>query len=433
MELERLLSRYAYAEVRIETSTASSARIADGEIKCSGGTSKGIGVRVLEKGAWGFASGNKEGVEELLERAKRLAHLRKGRLRLADIPARKAHVKGRMEVAESQEMVLRLEETAKDMQGERVRSRIVSCTDVAERKEFHNSQGAGIVQETGYSYLSCTAVAKEGGLLQRGSGRSWSRSGLDGLDFSMGKEAADQALRLLEAEAPPKGRFTVVFDPEMTGVFSHEAVGHACEADAVSEKESILSGMMGKRIGSELVTITDDPGAPNFGHYAYDDEGVEGRAVTLIQDGAVRGFMDSRESAHELGIEPNGHARAEDFEEVPVVRMSNTYFKRGESSRDEVFDVPEGVYLKGMRGGSVDIFSGGFMFKAAEAFMIEKGGIGRILRDTTVTGNILETLLNVEAVGKDFGTSPGMCGKAGQSVPVSDGGPHIRVKGVAIG
>jgi TldD protein len=113
--------------------------------------------------------------------------------------------------------------------------------------------------------------------------------------------------------------------------------------------------------------------------------------------------------------------------------MSNTYFQRGDSTVGEVFDMGSGVYLKGMKGGSVDIFSGGFMFKAEEAYEIKNGEKGKLMRDVTITGNILQTLLGVECVGNDFGTSPGVCGKFAQSVPVSDGGPHIRVKNVAIG
>jgi len=113
--------------------------------------------------------------------------------------------------------------------------------------------------------------------------------------------------------------------------------------------------------------------------------------------------------------------------------MSNTYFQRGSSKIDEVFDVRSGVYLCGMKGGSVDIFAGGFMFKAEEAYQIKDGKKEDLLRDVTITGNILQTMLDVECVGDDFGTSPGICGKSGQDAPVSDGGPHIRVKNVAIG
>lgn len=219
----------------------------------------------------------------------------------------------------------------------------------------------------------------------------------------------------------------------MTGVLSHEAVGHACEADSVVDGESILKGRVGERIGNGLVTIVDDPLADDFGRYHFDDEGVEAKAATLVEGGVLRGFINSRETAEALGHPRNGHARAEDYGEVPVVRMSNTYFQRGRSSVEEVFGIRSGIYLKGMKGGSVDIFSGGFMFKAEEAYGIQNGEKGALMRDVTITGNILRTMLDVECVGDDFGASPGICGKSSQSVPVSDGGPHIRIRNVAIG
>ena len=221
----------------------------------------------------------------------------------------------------------------------------------------------------------------------------------------------------------------------MTGVFSHEAVGHACEADSVIERESILADRMGKKVGNELVTIVDDPGADDFGRYAYDDEGVEARPVTLVEKGVLKGFLNSMETAHTLTGSPrlNGHARADGYSSAPIVRMSNTYFQKGASKMDEVFDVKAGIYLRGMKGGSVDIFSGGFMFKAEEAYMIRDGQKTDLLRDVTITGNILQTMLDVECVGNDWGIGPGVCGKFAQEAPVSDGGPHIRVRNVAIG
>ncbi len=436
MEYEKLLSRYQYAELRIETSRESLVSIKDDEVRHSSGSKSGIGVRVLEDGSWGFASDSSSvaDIGRLLERAQRLARLAKGKIKLAEPPAEKKEISSKAEPLDSESQVKSLLEGAALMKAEGVTSRIMSCTDSLVRKEFHNSLGARIIQQTGYTYLSCSAIARSGDLIQRGSERTWSRTGFAALDVGgTAKEASDKALRLLKAAPPPRGRFTVVFDPEMTGVFSHEAVGHACEADSVIDKESILTGKIGTRIGNELVSITDDPTAPDFGAYSFDDEGVEGKPTPLVEKGVLKGYLTSMETASELGLGKNGHARAEDYGEVPIVRMSNTYFQKGASKREEVFGIPSGVYLKGMKGGSVDIFSGGFMFKAEEAYEIKDGQLGAIMRDVAITGNILQTLLDVECVGDDFGTSPGICGKFGQSVPVSDGGPHIRVRNVAIG
>jgi TldD protein len=325
-------------------------------------------------------------------------------------------------------------EASKEMKSDKVSSRIISCTDASVGKEFYNSHGTEIIQETGYTYLSCTCIARDGTNIQRGSERSWSRSGFGEVKiFQTATESKDIAIRMLNAAPPPKGRFTIILDPEMTGVFSHEAIGHACEADSVVDRESILAGRIGKKIGNGLVTIIDDPTANDFGQYSYDDEGVEARQTVLLENGVLKSYMNSMETANELGVQLNGHARAESYGVVPIVRMSNTYFQKGGSKVDEVFDIRDGVYLKGMKGGSVDIFSGGFMFKAEEAYEVRNGEKGKLMRDVTISGNILQTLLDVECVGNDFGTSPGICGKFGQEVPVSDGGPHIRIKNVTIG
>jgi TldD protein len=320
------------------------------------------------------------------------------------------------------------------MKGSKITSRNVSCSDAIIRKEFYNSRGSEIVQENAYTFLSCSCIAKDGPVMQKGSDRSSSRKGFAGLKLQeTAIEAKDKALRLLGAAPPPRGRFTVVFDHEMTGVFAHEALGHACEADSVLEKESILTDKLGKRIGNELVTVVDDPTADDFGRYAYDDEGVAGKPAMLIEKGVLKSYLNSIETSHALNLTFNGHARADGYSQAPIVRMSNTYFQRGTSKEDEVFDIRSGYYLKGMKGGSVDIFSGGFMFKSEEAYEIKDGKKAGLIRDVTITGNILQTMLDVECVGDDFGTSPGICGKFSQDAPVSDGGPHIRVKNVAIG
>ncbi|HSB46673.1 MAG TPA: TldD/PmbA family protein [Candidatus Bilamarchaeum sp.] len=434
MEWARVLSKYKYAELRREQRRDSIIQMKDEEVRNSEGSASGMSVRVLEEGSWGFASGKEGDAEALLERAQRLARLSKGRIS-PKIPEAASHeVIEKTEPADSADKIRALIEASKEMKAAGISSRSISCTDSVTRKEFYNSLGAVIIQESGYTYLSCSAVARSGDNIQRGAERAWSRSGFGRIDLmKTAQEAREKALRLLTASAPPRGRFTVVLDPEMTGVFSHEAVGHACEADSVVERESVLADKLGKRIGNELVSIADDPAAMDFGHYTYDDEGVEAKRALLVEKGVLRGYMNSMETAGELGAELNGHARAEDYSAVPIVRMSNTYFQKGESAVDEVFAVQSGVYLKGMKGGSVDIFSGGFMFKAEEAYEIVKGEKGRLMRDVTITGNILQTLLEVECVGNDFGTSPGICGKFSQEAPVSDGGPHIRVRNVAIG
>ena len=124
---------------------------------------------------------------------------------------------------------------------------------------------------------------------------------------------------------------------------------------------------------------------------------------------------------------PTGNARAQSFNHPPVVRMSNTYLAQRDFGFDEMLEgIKYGVYLKGSKGGEVDTARGVFQFSAEEGFLIENGELGAGVKDVSLSGETLEILKNIDAVGSDFGTSIGFCGKASQVVPVGDGGPHAR-------
>lgn len=431
----KALSGFEYAEVRVERGKDKSVKVVNEEVKANSGSYWGVSARVLEKGSWGFAASNTgEGVPSLLRRAQKLARLEPGRISVSKSRRMKRTANDRIADSRQEEIVDGLLEARGHMKGKHIMSVALSCVDSVVEKEFYNSEGVQIFQTEGFTYMSAVATARSGKLIQRGSKTQASREGFPKIDvFETARISKEKAQRLLRAKLAPKGVFTVVLDPEMTGVLTHEAIGHATEADSVIDKESILANKMGKSIGNSLVNIVDDPTARNFGHVYFDDEGMEARKTQLVRKGRLCGFLTSRESAKELGVAANGHARAAGYDSVPVVRMTNTYFLPGKSSVEDAFDIRKGIYLKGMKGGSVDTFSGGFMFKAEEAREIRNGECGAILRDVTISGNILETLNNVRVVAKDFGTSPGMCGKMGQEAPVSDGGPHIQITKVKIG
>jgi TldD protein len=435
VKIQRLLDKYPYAELRIEKGTESFIRITDDEVKVSTGTYKGLSVRVLKNGSWGFASTNgKGGIEDLLRKAERLATLDKGKIKLAKIKQRKKTIKKKIKRIESQDKLKILLDAKKEMKGKSIISKRIFSTDSHTTKEFYSTEGADIKLEENHNYVACTSIAKDKERIIRGVETAGIQSGFDKIDIhKIARISKEKAERLLRADLAPKGRFRVVLDPEMTGVFAHEALGHAAEADSVVDRESILSNKTGKKIGSQMITIVDDPTAGYFGAYAFDDEGVEAKKTVIMEKGILKNFMNSRETARDTKQTPNGHARASGYDEPPIVRMSNTFLLPGKDKKEDVFDLKKGIYIKGMRGGSVDIFSGGFMFKAEEAYEIKNGEIGNVLRDAAISGNILRTLNNVEAVGRDFDTSPGMCGKGGQDVPVSDGGPHIRIKNVMVG
>jgi len=171
----------------------------------------------------------------------------------------------------------------------------------------------------------------------------------------------------------------------------------------------------------------------------FDDEGVPKTKTTMVEEGRVRSFLVSRDTAPELGLEPTGNARAQSFEHKPIVRMTNVYMQpRDYSFEDLVREIDYGFYIRGRGalGGQVDVGGGTFTFRAGPSYLIEKGEVKHMVRAVTLAGKILETMKTIDAVGKDFSLTTsvfGGCGKDGQTAKVGDGGPHVRLRKLTIG
>jgi len=426
-----------YADVRASDFSACGIRARDGEIDATEFSGISLGVRALASGSWGFASSTREAdLETVFRRAVSLALASKGKERLSKekpIISGSGHgTQAKLKVFDAALLSQQCISAGKDALGAGANkySTFLSITDST--RLFASSEGAFILTKQAHSYVSVTGFAREASRLEQGRE---SRAKLSSqADFSgLGEKAGKKAARMLHAKPCPKGRSIAVLDGELAGVLCHEAMGHACEADTILAGNSILSGKTGKKVASEQVTILDDATCNDFGSFKFDDEGVRAQRKVLVEKGVLCAFLHSRETAAEFKCASTGNARAGSSLEFPIVRMSNTYFGKGKFSHPDVFDVRSGVYLKGMKGGSVDPLTGNFLFAAEEGFEIKNNEIGAPLRDCSISGDILKTLLDVEAVGKDFMSSPGFCGKAGQSVPVSDGGPHMRIRNLLLG
>ena len=227
------------------------------------------------------------------------------------------------------------------------------------------------------------------------------------------------------------GEHTIVLSPELAGMLAHEAMGHPCEADLVLGG-AVTGNLVGKQIASELITMVD------FAHsyhgeellipvYA-DDEGTEAVDAVLIENGILRGFMSSRETAARLGIPATGNARAYTFSDEPLVRMRNTAILPGRSKlEDMIAGVEKGYYLMKTGNGQADSTTE-FMFGITLAYEIKNGKLGRAITDTTVSGTAIDMLRTVDAVSNDMHWEcNGYCGKK-QPMVVSMGGPAIRAK-----
>lgn len=289
--------------------------------------------------------------------------------------------------------------------------------------------------------LTCVGIAEQGGRRESGYSGGGGRVGLEHLEgaFSpaaIGREAAREAVELLDARDAPAGEMPVVLAPGHAGVLIHEAVGHLLEADFSRKKTSIFWNKMGKRVGSSGVTIYDDPTIPGSrGSYAVDDEGTIPQKTLLIEKGVVRGLLQDKLSAKLMGGSPTGHGRRQDYTDFPIPRMANTYIDRGEHDPAEIIrSVRKGLYASRFTGGQVED-SGKFTFSVSSGYLIEDGRLTAPVKQATLIGSNVDILKKVEMVGTDlaFGLPTGTCSKEGQDVPVNDGCPTLKISAMTVG
>ena len=307
-------------------------------------------------------------------------------------------------------------------------------SETATTVTFTDSSDNSFTYEMVRSGFSVLAVAAKNGMMQMGRESDHTVTGLNLRgQQEKGLAAGERAVALLDAKAAKGGRMSAVLDQELGGVFAHEAVGHASEGDLVKEGASVLAGKTGELIGKSCLSVTDDPTLQVFGFMPIDDEGVCVQRTPIISNGVLTNFLHSRQTLAAVGDGIAGHARAQTGA-VPVVRMSNTFIENGDSSYDEIVEeCRNGILLTGSRGGQVDPGRGAFQFNAEYGYLIQNGELGEMVRDVSLSGDILSTLHNISLCGNDLKLSPGFCGKAGQSVPVTDGAPHLLLLDAVVG
>lgn len=433
-----------YFDVRHITGTATHVDIDNTRVE-SAGTSfvdRAI-LRVLGPRGWGILAIDRyerprgRAFEDLLDRACRLAALTGQLVTLADVPPGAIPVPpvkenpADVDLREKQALLAEVESNARTAG---IRSTRANYMERFEEVRFENIWGDEYSYTICRSGFSVLAVAERDGDMQMGYVRKHALQ-----DFNLrhrqedGAAAARRAISLLDARAPPGGTMNAVLDPELAGVFAHEAVGHAGEADIVQEGGSVLGGRIGQHIGNPAVTIVDDPSLHEFGFEPLDAEGSRVGRTEIIKNGVLQAFLHSRETLAAVGHGHAGNARAM-AGEPPQVRMSNTFIENGESSLDELVEECRfGVLLKGSRGGQVDPGRGVFQFNAEYGYLVEQGELGGMVRDVSLSGEILRTLHSITLCAGDRAMHQGYCGKGGQSVPVSDGAPHVLLLDAVVG
>jgi len=439
-----------YVEIRAQKLSKTMLTLKDGNVEAAKqGIENGAALRVLTKGAWGFASVGtldteslKEAVSDACKMAKTASSKLKNPIKLAKtkavedkIIAKPRKDPSKVSVEDKINMTLAMSKVILNYDN-RLKGCTIDYMDLTGKNYFINNEGTYIEQDKLYVWSRITATAKETDIFTFSREEIGSTAGYEVFDVEtpevVGERTAKRAIEQLKAKTPKGGTIPVILGPNVVGVFVHEAFGHLAEADLILAG-SILSDKLGKKIASETVTFYDD-GTINgaFGSFKYDDEGVLAQKTLLVKDGVVVGLMHNRETAQKLNSKPTGNARAEDFRVEPIIRMRNTFMEPKDQSFEELIeDIKNGYYFKSFRGGQANL-DGTFQVGIQEAYEIVKGELTKPIRNASISGNTLETLLKIDAVGKDFELWPGRCGK-GQTAFTCDGGPHIRVREVLVG
>lgn len=290
--------------------------------------------------------------------------------------------------------------------------------------------------------LDVSVVILDGSRRETGSAGAGGRTSL--LDFlnsdrpiQLAKEAVRLAKLGLEAKPSPAGTMPVVLGSGWPGVLLHEAVGHGLEGDFNRRGSSAFTGRIGQQVASSLCSVIDDATLPNRrGSLAVDDEGVIGQKTVLIENGVLKNYMTDRMNARLLGVSTTGNGRRQSYAHPPLPRMTNTYMEAGQDVPEDIIkSVDKGIYCVNFSGGQVDITSGKFVFSANEAYLIQAGQISYPLKNITLIGDGPEVLKKVSMVGYDvqLDQGVGVCGKAGQSVPVGVGQPTLKVDEMVVG
>lgn len=446
LAVERMRAEGAdFCDARYQTITTNGIAVVDAAVRrISEDRIRGVCLRARKKGSWGYATtvdSSKDIVLEAAVKAARnaLAGNALGKI-IPDTGEAKVELKANVRFHPSQVPMEEKVQAVLDMdRAQKVDPRIVNTNSVL-REELRqntlvNSHGRQLSWEEVRTTIMVQAVASEAGRTEffydiKGGCLGFEVVKETDLE-TFGREVGKESLKMLAAEKAPSGLLACITDPSISGLLAHEVMGHASEADEVVKRRSFLTDMVGKQVGSPLMTMVDDGTVPEArGSIPFDDEGTPSSRTTMIKDGVYQGYMQSLETAAEMGVRPTGNGRAQSYDRRVWVRMTNTFFEKGDQNLDEMIaDVKYGVLTDRMISGMEDPVGGGFEAKALRGHLIENGRVTKLLRSFTLTGNALEILRTGDAVGNKVELDGGSCGKGIEDwVPVSSGGPHCRFK-----
>ena len=452
-----------YAEVRAQDQIRERLLLRSGILEAyASAVDSGFCLRLIANGGIGFASTNKwtkEEAKEIVNLAFKYARAanRKDKIKFAEENGVETKwvvdQKEKIENVSPEEKISKFVEINNSLTscGVNIAATISTCSTDLTSKYYINSEGSRISSfipnVEAYVFITVAEQGKtEQAYEQFGYSGGWEAFKGWNVTEKMIHNAKILKEIITKGKAVKPGTMDLVCGPEVTGIAAHESCGHPMEADRILGREMSQAGRsfifkggpywIGTKIGSEVVTIVDDPTIEHsYGFYAYDDEGVKARRRYLYKNGIINEFLHNRESAAKLGTKSNGSSRSVNYDREAIVRMANTFVSPGKMSEEEILEgVKNGVYMKSFTEWNIDDKRFNQRYVGREAYIIENGELKYPVARPVIETTTEKFWTAVDAVSKNIEFDAATCGKGDpmQGVPVYTGGPSIRLREVYV-
>jgi TldD protein len=459
-----------YADARVVTEESEALTVRNQEMEgIDRSTSTGVGIRVLVGGRWGFAATSRLDEDEIartaslaVEIARAASRLPGERIRLAEVEPVTARWSSPVQVdpfnVPLEEKVALLMEASRRMQAVKGLSFGQAMLDLYRRRtRFASSEGAAIDQTVTNSGGGIEGVAVADGEVQRRSYPNSFRGHITAAGWEHiqrlalleeAERVAAEAVELLSAKDCPAEVTTLVIDSGQMEIQIHESIGHPIELDRVLGMEEAYAGTSflspehrgSLRYGSELMNITADATLPGgLGTFGYDDEGVPAQRVPIVVEGVFQDFMSSRETAAVIDATSNGTMRADGWQNLPLIRMTNVSIEPGEGTLGDIIgDTKDGIFMATNQSWSIDDKRVNFQFGCEIAHRIKDGRLTELYRNPNYTGITTEFWGSMDALAcrEDWvlwGTPNCGKGQPGQVARTGHGASPARFRNVQVG
>ena len=446
-------SKVQYGDVRSEEQERVSVLIENGEIEhVRTINDSGIGIRLVKDGAWSFNSitnpKSKEQIKEAIDKAiKNSIHYAKNKNESISLYPN-SNIKKKIDYKVGQkpnlDELIKVGTTCDSIISDtpKIIKSIAHPWYTNNSKYFVNTEGSEILQNFSDVVIDMVATSHESGLTQSVNITEGGRGGMEQITKenkaqNSAQNIAKKASELLSAKPAKEETSTIVMNPDFVSLLTHEILGHPSEADRVLGKEMAWAGgawwkgKIGEKIGSKHLNVFDDPTIEeSLGWYFFDDEGVQTKKTTLMEEGVLKNHMQNRETGKIFNEEPTGNMRATNYRFMPLIRMACTCIENGDWDVDEMIkEVKNGYLISNMKIPSIDMKRYNWSISCQYAQKIENGEVTDLLRDVIVMGTAPEFFQSIDACGNDFTVRPiTNCGKGDpmQSMIMGNGGPSIR-------